>query len=240
MVTPSDDISGIIDWQHAAVLPLCLNAGIPRHFQNWGDSLSERLAKPETKLPENFQSLSIEEQENVQETMRKRLVHFYYAALTMRKIPDHFDAFCDKNAMLRAKLFARAGAPWEGDSVSLKYAIVQAQSRWPMALKEERKDQSVPTNNSGRSTKCPVKYSDAEIEQCVRQYEQEEEKMKELVEMRELLGTDALGWVTDEHLDQAQARAQAIKTGMLEHSSTEIERTAVLEHFPFDDHDEDE
>ena len=88
-------------------------------FKNWGDFLSETLAKPATKLPDNFATLSQDEQETVKETMRRRLVHFYYAALTLRQIPDHFDALRDENAMLRAKLFSRATAPWEGDSTSL-------------------------------------------------------------------------------------------------------------------------
>lgn len=78
---------GFIDWQHSVVQPLCLCAGIPNHFQNWGDPLSEKLAKPEVKLPGNFDDLSQDEQAVVQETMRKRLVHFYYAATTMREIP---------------------------------------------------------------------------------------------------------------------------------------------------------
>lgn len=242
LVTASNKITGLIDWQHSVILPLCLNAGIPKHFQNWGDPLSEKLAKPETQLPENFQNLSTEEQESVRETIRKRLIHFYYAASTMRHIPDHFDALRDENAMLRAKLFERAGAPWEGDSVSLKYAIIQAQSKWPMDLKRENDGpQSASTKDGGELVKCQVKYSEQEIQQCVNLYQQENEKMKELEEMREVLGTDALGWVpTDEHLDHSKAMVQVIKNGMLEHSSTEIEKIAVQEHFPFDDHDEDE
>lgn len=84
LINSSNDIVGIIDWQHAMVLPLCLYTGIPTHFQNWGDPLSETLAKPEVKLPENFNDLSQHEQATVQETLRKRLVHFYYTALTMK------------------------------------------------------------------------------------------------------------------------------------------------------------
>lgn len=58
--------------------------------------------------------------------------------------------------------------------------------------------------------------------------------------MRELIGADALGWVPDdEHLENAKAVAQSIKSGLLEHSTTESERIAVRDHFPFDDHDED-
>lgn len=233
LISDANDIAGIIDWQHAVVLPLCLCAGIPKHFQNWGDPVSERLAKPEIKLPDNFQSLDPEEQQAVSETMRKRIVHFYYAALTMRQMPDHFDALRDENAMLRAKLFNRAGAPWEGDSLSLKYAIIQAQSKWPMPLGDEDQSTRDPTT-------CPVKYSDNEIQQCVDEYNQEGEKMQELEEMREFLNIDALGWVPDdEQLQKSKALMQTIKSGMLEHSSTEAERIAVRDHFPFDDHDED-
>ena len=223
---------GIIDWQHAAALPLGLCAGIPKHFQNWGDPLSETLAKPEVKLPDNFKDLANEEQETIQETMRRRIVHFYYAALTMRQMPDHFDALRNENVMLRAELFDRAGAPWEGDSLSLKYTITQAQRNWPMSL-------SGDTDGVG-SVVCPVTYSEEESRQCVDEHDQQGEKIQELAEMREFIGTDALGWVPDdEHLENAKAAVQSIKSGLLEHSGTEIERIAVRDHFPFDDHDED-
>jgi hypothetical protein len=41
-------------------IPAHRQSGIPKHFQNWGDPLSETLAKPEVKLPENFDQLSQE------------------------------------------------------------------------------------------------------------------------------------------------------------------------------------
>ncbi|OQE73376.1 hypothetical protein PENNAL_c0088G08743 [Penicillium nalgiovense] len=231
LVNASSDVVGIIDWQHAVVLPLCLSAGIPDHFQNWGDPLSETLAKPEVKLPENFDQLSQEEQAIVQETMRKRVVHFYYAALTMARIPDHFDAFRNENSMLRAKLSHYAGAPWEGDTVSLKYALIQAYQNWPMYLDGE--------GNHAQSAEFPVHYSESEIQQCLDDYKQEQEKLHELAEMRDLIGTDDLGWVpNDDELGKSMAVIQAIKEGLMANSSTEIEKIAILAHFPFDDHDE--
>lgn len=232
LVDSSGNIVGIIDWQHAVTLPLCLCAGIPDHFQNWGDAYSETLQKPEVTLPENFDSLSQEEQEAVRETMRRRLVHFYYAALTMRQMPDHFNALRNENAMLRAKLFNRAGAPWEGDSLSLKYTMLQVCQKWPLSLEPEA---------AAASADCPVRFSEEEARHCIHQYDQEQEKLQELAEMRELIGIDALGWVPDdEQLERSRAVAQAIKTGLLEHSETELERTSVQDHFPFDDHDEDQ
>jgi hypothetical protein len=229
LINASNDIVGIIDWQHAVVLPLCLCAGIPNHFQNWGDPLSETLAKPEVKLPENFNDLSQEEQATVQEIMRKRLVHFYYAALTMREMPDHFDALRNENSMLRAKLFNRAGAPWEGDSLSPQYTITQVCKGWPLHINETPE----------KSVDCPVKYSEDEIQQCTKAHDQQEEKMLELAEMKDITGIDALGWVPDdEQLEKSRAIIETIKEGLMKHSETEIERIAVQLHFPFDDHDE--
>ena len=202
----------------------------PDHFQNWGDPLSETLSKPEVKLPENFDRLSHEQQENVRETMRRRIVHFYYAALTMKSLPDHFDAIRTENCMLRAKLFQQAQAPWEGDSVSLKYAMLQVLMKWPMPLDE---------GAHARSVECPVHFSEAEIQECLEHHRQEQEKLQELGEMRDFIGTDALGWVSDDdELERCRAVIRSIKSGLMEHSSTEMEKTAVLSHFPFDDHEE--
>ncbi|KAJ5123986.1 uncharacterized protein N7515_007811 [Penicillium bovifimosum] len=230
LVNTSNDVVGIIDWQHAVILPLCLCAGIPDHFQNWGDPLSETLSKPEVKLPDNFDKLSNEEQGTVQEMMRRRIVHFYYAALTMKSLPDHFDAIRTENCMLRAKLFHHVQAPWEGDSVSLKYAMLQVLKNWPMPL-----DGGAQT----RSVECPIQFSGEEMQKCSEDHRQEQEKLQELGEMRDLIGTDALGWVSDEdELERCRAIIQSIKDGLTEHSSTEMEKIAVLSHFPFDDHEE--
>ncbi|KAI1963848.1 hypothetical protein LOZ58_001708 [Ophidiomyces ophidiicola] len=208
LINPSDNrIAGVIDWQHATVLPLCLCAGIPRYFQNWGDSKSEALSKPEIKLPDGFDDLPNQEQDAVQEITRKRLVHFYYVAYIMCKMPDHFDALRDHNAILRAGLFDRAGATWE----------VQADGD------------------------CPVTYSQKERYQRLKEHEKEEEKLQGFSEMREMIGIDQLGWVPgDDHLETARDVARMIKQGLLEHSSTEIERLAILNNFPFDDHDKEE
>lgn len=63
--------------------------------------------------------------------------------------------------------------------------------------------------------------------------------MRELEDMQDFLGTDALGWVPDdEHYERSKDLIKTIKAGMLQHSETAFEKTAVQNHFPFDDHDE--
>jgi hypothetical protein len=41
----SGNITGVIDWQHATVLPIFLQAKIPKHFQNYGDDESENFRR---------------------------------------------------------------------------------------------------------------------------------------------------------------------------------------------------
>ena len=108
--------------------------------------------------------------------------------------------------------------------------MLQVLRNWPILL-----DGEAPARPGER----PVRFSEEDTKQCLELYEQEQEKLKELSEMREFIGTDALAWVADEdELDRCRAVVQSIKDGLMEHSSTEMEKMAILDHFPFDDHEE--
>lgn len=87
------------------------------------------------------------------------------------------------------------------------------------------------------SVESPVQYSQEDIQQRLNDYNQEQERLQELTEMRDLIGTEALGWVPkDDEIKWSRAVIDAIKAGLVERSSTEMERTSILDHFPFDDH----
>lgn len=231
LVNDDNEIVGIIDWQHTVILPLCLCAGIPNHYQNWGDPASDTLRQPETKLPADYDSMDPASQQNARETMRRRLVHFYYAALHLKKAGDHYDAFRNDNSMLRAKLFSRAGAPWEGSSLSLEHALIEIQQHWPLHI-----EASPPT----QAVECPVRYHPDRIQACLEKVNQEEEQLDDLDDMRAMLGTDAQGWVeNDEHLAHAQEMRESMRAGFLQGCKTELDRIAVRDHFPFDDHEEE-
>jgi hypothetical protein len=233
LVNEEYDIVGLIDWQHTVILPLALCAGIPKHYQNWGDLVSETLERPETKLPDDFDTLDEDAQNEARETMRKRLVHFYYGALTLKLSGDHFDALRDENVMLRAKLYDRAAAPWEGNSLNLEHILIEVLRRWPLPI-----DREDPASNQN-ALEAPVQYDDQQIDACLKAIELQEEKEQELEEMREVIGIDSQGWVpNDDRLNHARQMREMIKQGLLKESTTEKERIAIRDHFSFDDHAE--
>lgn len=88
---------GIIDWQHSKALPLFLHAGIPRHFQNYGDPQSEDLAKPQ--LPADLDEMDEDDREREVEQYRRRHVHFYYTGATAKKNDRLFDALMHERGL---------------------------------------------------------------------------------------------------------------------------------------------
>ena len=99
LITDANEVFGLIDWQHCTILPLGLAAGIPKHFQNYSDPDLEKLIEPRIDLPSDYDSLTEIEQSSVRETMRKRLVHFLYAAFTRQLNEEHYDAIFDQSAI---------------------------------------------------------------------------------------------------------------------------------------------
>ena len=108
-VSDSLTIVGLIDWQHCSILPLFLQAGPPKYFQNYGDEESERLTRPQ--LPEGFDQLSQEEQDVLKDLYRRRQLHYYYIAATARLNKDHFEACTNEHGMLKQKLSSMLVVP---------------------------------------------------------------------------------------------------------------------------------
>ncbi|KAJ9400232.1 hypothetical protein DTO282F9_3002 [Paecilomyces variotii] len=233
LVSDSNEIVGLIDWQHSSILPLGLAAGIPKYFQNYGDPESEELRKPQLDLPPNFESLSHSEQASIRETLRKRLVHFSYAAFTGRLNEEHYDAIFDNSVILRQRLFKSAGTPWEGDSVTLRADIIRAIRSWQNLLSADS-----AVHGEGDPPLSPVQYSERTIQDTLYLHTQQKEADIAMEQMRDALGVDELGWVPNSEYEAAKELAQEIKSKMLEVSETADDVTGVREHFPFDDFDE--
>ncbi|PGH10480.1 hypothetical protein AJ80_07523 [Polytolypa hystricis UAMH7299] len=233
LVSDTKEIVGLIDWQHCTILPLGLAAGIPKHFQNYGDPDSENLREPQLDLPSNYDSLPHSKQVLARETMRKRLVHFLYASLTERLNEEHYDAIFDRITILRQRLFKGAGTPWEGDSITLRAEMIRAIQSWPeFALAD-----SVVSERGACSTP-PIGYSEKVVRDTLALDAQQKEADVAMDQMRHILGVDVLGWVPNDEYEAARETAREMKAKMLEAAETPHEVTGVKDQFPFDDFDE--
>ncbi|KAM5436338.1 hypothetical protein MferCBS31731_006031 [Microsporum ferrugineum] len=231
LVSETNEIVGLVDWQHSAVLPLGLAAGMPKHFQNYGDPDSEKLLEPQINLPPNYDSLDLSEQISVRETIRRQVVHFLYAALTKRLNEEHYDAIFNQSVILHQRLFKSAGTPWEGDSTTLRADMIRAIQSWPILITEVSLDK-------GACTVPPLEYSDKVIHDTFRLDAQQREADIAMEQMRDVLGVDILGWVTNEEYKAAKSKAREMKSKMLEVAETRSDAIAVQYHFPFDDFNE--
>lgn len=233
LVSDSNEIVGLIDWQHCSILPLGIAAGIPAHFQNYGDPESEMLKQPQLTLPPCYGSLPSSEQASLLETRRKRMIHFLYAAFTRRLNEEHYDAIFDQSVILRQRLFKNAGTPWEGDSISLRAELIRSIQHWPTIAQTTDADQTRSVHPV-----APVGYSEDTVRETLDLDARQKEADIAMEEMRYALGIDILGWVPNDDYDAVKGVARDMKTKMLEAAETPEDIISVRDHFPFDDFDE--
>jgi hypothetical protein len=122
-ISDEADIVGLIHWQHSKILPLFLQVGIPAHFQNYGDPVSDDLTQPQ--LPDDLDELDKEDRRKELELYRRRHLHFYYVGATAKNNELHFQALMHRAGLFRRKILQHAGEPWEGNNVPLKADLVR-------------------------------------------------------------------------------------------------------------------
>jgi hypothetical protein len=230
----SDDlrITGLIDWQHCAILPLFLQCGVPNSLQNYGDSVSESLTTPE--LPPGFDELSDSEQFQEVLLLRRRQLHYFYVAATAKLNPVHYDALTYDFSTLRRKLYDHASCPWEGDNVALKADLIQFTKNWTDVVASKSS-----TSDDARAP-CPIAFSEDEMSTCLRLHAAQIEADEQLQVCRDVIGIGPEGWVPVEQYDEIKQRERKLKADALEAAESEEERQKLHEHWVFEDFDEEE
>ena len=221
-ISDSGDITGIIDWQHATILPIFLQAKIPKHFQNYGDDDSENFQPP--KLAEDFATITDSDKEIEMELYRRRQVHYFYVGYTSRLNKAHFHAMGKYNLVLRNQLYDTVGRPWEGDNTSLQAELIRTMAHWS--------EIASPEDNP------PVHYSPAEAKECLERDAKQKNADEQMQQVRDFIGINIEGWVQNEEFESAREKAKPIKNEMAEGADTEEERREFDEHWPFQDHEE--
>lgn len=221
-ISDSGDITGIIDWQHTTVLPIFLQAKIPKHFQNYGDDDSENFRHP--KLAEDFATMTSSDKEVEMELYRRRQVHYFYLGYTSKLNKAHFHAMGKYDLVLRNQLYDTAGRPWEGDNTSLQAQLIKTIAQWSEIASLE--------------DSLPVHYSEAEVEECLDRDAKQKSVEEKVQQVRDFIGINIDGLVLNEEFESARERARLIKNELAEGANTEEERREFDKLWPFQDHEE--
>jgi hypothetical protein len=215
-------VVSLIDWQHTSILPLFLLAGIPQQLQNIHDLGSQSMTRP--LPPESLDDLDENQQSEEMELYRRRLVHYYYVKSTEKYNKLHYAALADPIGLFRRRLFHHASDPWEGETLALKVALIDATQNWETL--------------AGGGAPCPVVFDPDDVHQT-RELDKEQREVDEaLEECRAVIGHGPEGWVPVEYYEEAMARSKQLKEDGLAAAESEADRAQVEAHWPFDDMDE--
>jgi hypothetical protein len=216
-------IAGLIDWQHASILPLFLFAGIPGRLQNYDDPISQSMMQP--SLPDNFADLDKAKQNRAKELYRRRLVHYHYVKDTEECNELHYKALTDPAGVLCRRLFDYAGNPWEGETLELKLALIEAMENW-----EALTDGSAP---------CPVVFEAEDVRETTELDVIQRELEMALAGLQNIVGFSSEGWVRTENYEGVMFRSKKMKEGMFARAESAEERAEIAAHWPLDDMDEE-
>jgi hypothetical protein len=223
-------ITGVIDWQHALVLPTFLAASMPNSFQNYNDEEFISFVLPH--LLQDLGSMDEEERAEALELFRRRHVHFFYLGFTQRLNEPHWHALEQETGLLKRRIYDHAGSPWEGLNTPLQVDLAQVVQSWPKI---------VSTNPDDTFPPCPILLTEEEAQRRATLDESLREVDTQMERINRVLDVASDGWTTHELYESAKEKARLIRAEGLEAVSDDPWLKEMTEqHWPFDDCNEDE
>lgn len=221
----SYNVVGLIDWQHAAILPLSLQAGIPERLQTDEDAGWDALTPP--SLSEKFGDLDEAQQRREMQLYRYRLLHYHYFQSMKEYNYHHYAAMMEPMSSLRRRLFHHARAQWDGETLELKVALIEAAKNWEAFT--ERKGEP-----------CPFAFDPEDVRETTELQAAVTELDRSFEACRDAIGVGPEDWVPAEHYEEVLVRNKKVKELGLAGIEDEEERALVEAHWPFDDMDEED
>ncbi|KAI0030598.1 kinase-like domain-containing protein [Vararia minispora EC-137] len=217
-------VVGLIDWQHTSILPMFLLVGVPQRLQNYDDPVSQSMTLP--SLPDNFDKLDEARRDHEEYIYRRRLVHYHYVTSMKECNQPHYAAFMDPLWALRNRLFQHAGEPWEGETINLKLALIEAMEKWK--------------EFTGRDAMCPIEFDAEDQRQTMALDEMLGTAGMGFETLQDMAGLAEEGWVSTKGYESAVAFLKSRKDEGLAMAESAEEREEIMTQWPWDDMDEEE
>ncbi|RJE20860.1 Phosphotransferase enzyme family [Aspergillus sclerotialis] len=213
----SRQITQIIDWQSAAVMPFFYQCDIPRMVKNPG-GVSYNWDIPE--LPDNYDSLDQCEKEKINSARESEICHKYYLAETKDQNPRHWATLGLESVCVRTEPSRLVVNVWEDrDVFFFRQALYSIAEQW---------EQLCPDSGS-----CPVAFSKQEI----KAHAVEEEGMGNVAEILRIF-RDGWGLPPDGMVDAAafegiRDAVAEMRDSFLSNADSEAERELFYKIWPY-------
>ncbi|KLJ08587.1 hypothetical protein EMPG_15980 [Blastomyces silverae] len=215
-------ITGIIDWQSASIAPMFYQSCIPRMFRHDGP-VREGWVVPER--PDNFDSLSEEEQTRMDQNLESERMHKFYEAMVYKHAPNHWEVLQrHRDIQLKRNPTWLVTGVWENrDLFFLRQSLIAIVALWD----------TLPHPNS--TTKCPINFTRAELDL----HGKEDENMTGVGNMLKLFRDKGVlpvdGMVDPEDYEAAKANSVKFKEIFVGLAKDEEERELFNKLWPYQD-----
>ncbi|KAH8916403.1 hypothetical protein BT69DRAFT_1228530 [Atractiella rhizophila] len=193
------EIVGLLDWQHAPILPRFLLAGIPDRLQNYDDPDSRNLIPP--SFPSDADKMEESELMEAVGLHHARVVHFHYAKGTEELNKLHHDALSDSTSMFIRRLFYQAGTPWEAETHDLKALLVEATEEWGKL--------------AGAGVPCPIEFEPDDVSKTKAFSKRLQLADENVQSIRGMIGFETETWVPSDDYRKAKSLAELVKLEVL-------------------------
>ena len=188
-------VISLLDWQHGSILPPFLLASIPERIQNYDGPTSQSMTRP--SLPENLDDLNKTEKSGAKQIYRRRLVHYHYVKNTEECNELHYAALTDPVGVLHRRHFCHASDPWEGETLALKVALIEATENWETF--------------TGGGAPCPVVFDAEDVCKTMKLDEVQRGADETLKACQNMIVFGPEGWVPTEHYEEAMVRSKQLR-----------------------------
>lgn len=218
------EITSILDWQSACVAPLFYQSEVPRMFRHSGPVQEGGGVIP--TRPENYDSLSEEEQKKVDNDLESQIMHMYYVTQVYKRAPRHWAVYQQNSIPIIRKPVRLVNGVWENRHLFfLRQSLMSLATHWEDIFPNSQ----VP---------CPIKFTDKEFEL----HTKEEENMDGVGEMRAMFRDQGLlpvdGMVEREHYDIAREHSREFKDIFIGLAKDQAERELFTKLWPYQEPEE--
>ena len=179
------NLQGLIDWQHAAVLPYFSFQSLPPAFEYSGNKIGMKKLIPDA-LPSNIDELSAEEQAEYRLQHRLAYRHRWYQ-VKMKLNPRRKAALSLPHLIELIMLPTYVTRAWADGIFDLQECLVSLCKNWSAI--------------TDPNTPCPIKFSEEEMKEHERQLEQFRCYEAAIAAVHANLHCEGDGWVADENYD---------------------------------------